>query len=57
MTTALTDNKKLLNICRASSDAREFAKLMKEQYTAAHAAHFIRIISPHILKIIPIKFK
>ena len=33
--------KKLLNICRASSDAREFAKLMNEQYTAAHAAHFI----------------
>lgn len=33
--------RKLLNICLASSDALAFAKLMKEQYTAAQAAHLI----------------
>ena len=32
---------KLLSICFVSSDDREFAKLIKEQYTAAHAHHFI----------------
>ena len=33
--------RKLLNICFVSSDAFELAKLMKAQYTAAQAAHFI----------------
>ena len=43
VTQKLTKNtyRKLLNICLASSDALAFAKLMKEQYTAAHAAHLI----------------
>lgn len=31
---------KLLNICFVSSEVREFAKLIKEQYTAAQAHHF-----------------
>ena len=35
----LTTYKKLLNICLVSSDEREFENVMKEQKTAAHAAH------------------
>ena len=31
---------KLLIICLVSSELRELAKLMKEQYTAIHAHHF-----------------
>lgn len=31
---------KLLIICLVSSELREFAKLMKEQYTAIQAHHF-----------------
>lgn len=35
----LTTYKKLLNICLVSSDERELENVMKEQKTAAHAAH------------------
>lgn len=34
-----TTNMKLLIICLVSSELREFAKLMNEQYTAIHAHH------------------
>lgn len=39
--------------CFVSSDKRELAKLMQEQYSATQAHHFSLIISPHMLKIIP----
>lgn len=56
ITTAEIDNIKLLSVCLVSSDALEFAKLMKEQYTAHQAHHFSFIIRPHILKIMPRRF-
>ena len=41
--TVLSTYIKLLSICLVSSDDREFAKLINEQYTAAQAHHFIWI--------------
>jgi hypothetical protein len=50
------DNMNELKICLVSSDSRELAKLMHEQYRATHAHHLSLIMRPHILKIIPKMF-
>jgi len=56
ITTAEIESMKLESNCLVSSDALELANPMTEQKMAIHAAHFIFIMRPHILKIIPNKF-
>jgi hypothetical protein len=51
MTTAEIESMKLLRICFVSSAIRELAKLMQLQYNATQAHHLIRIIRPHMLRI------
>uniref|UniRef100_A0A182Q6K3 Uncharacterized protein n=1 Tax=Anopheles farauti TaxID=69004 RepID=A0A182Q6K3_9DIPT len=57
ITTALTLSMNEDSTCLASSEIRELAKLMQEQYSASQAHHFNFIINPHIENIIPAKAK
>uniref|UniRef100_A0A182MTL5 Uncharacterized protein n=1 Tax=Anopheles culicifacies TaxID=139723 RepID=A0A182MTL5_9DIPT len=53
ITTALTLSMNEDSTCLASSEIRELAKLIQEQYSASQAHHFSFIIKPHIENIIP----